>query len=61
MMVAVTADGHNLLQFGILRRTTFPTDTFPPEIIVRVQDRGWMTEDLILEWLNVAWKSGQSL
>jgi hypothetical protein len=60
-MVAVTADGHNLLQFGIFRRKTFPKDKFPPEIIVRVQERGWMTEDLILEWLTVAWKSGQSL
>jgi hypothetical protein len=32
------------------------TVKFPLEIIVGIQERGWLTEELILEWLNMVWK-----
>jgi hypothetical protein len=35
---------------------TLPKDKFPPGIIVRVQERGWITEEPILQWLSVVWK-----
>jgi hypothetical protein len=55
MMLTITADGHKLPPFVIFRKK-LPKDIFPLAIIVRVQERGWMTEELILEWLNVVWE-----
>jgi hypothetical protein len=49
-MLKINADGHKLPPPVIFRKKN------PPGIIVRVQERGWMTEQLILEWLNVVWK-----
>jgi hypothetical protein len=55
-MLVNTADGYKLPSFVIFRRKTLPKAKFPSRIIVRVQERRWMTEKLILEWLNIVWK-----
>jgi hypothetical protein len=57
-MLAVTADNHKLPPFVIFRRKTLPKDKSPGNI-VRVQEKEWITKELILEWLNMVWKSGQ--
>jgi hypothetical protein len=28
---------------------------FPKDVIVRAQEKGWMTEELMLEWLKIVW------
>jgi hypothetical protein len=49
VMLAITTDGHNLPPFVIFRIETLPKYKFLSVIVVRVQRRGWVTEELILE------------
>jgi hypothetical protein len=55
-MLAITTDSHKFPPFVIFRREALQKYKFLPEIILRVQERRWMTEELILKWLNVEWK-----
>ena len=56
VMLAATADGRKLPPFLILKRKTVPkSESFPKDVIVRAQEKGWMTEQLMLEWLKQVW------
>jgi len=53
-MLAATADGRKLPPLLNLKRKTLPKlDMFLKDIIVRVQEKVWMTEELTLEWLKI--------
>jgi hypothetical protein len=56
MMMAITADSRKLPPFVIFRKKKFPNDKFLPGITVKVPGEGWITEKLILEWVNMVWK-----
>jgi len=47
VMLAVTADGGKLPPYVIFKRKTLPKEKFPPGIHVRVQEKGWMDQDLV--------------
>jgi hypothetical protein len=49
VIFVIPTDGHTLPK-------SLPKDRSLPSIIVKVQDRGWIAEELFLEWLNVVWK-----
>lgn len=55
VMLAITSDGRKLPPYVIFKRKTMPKETFPKGIIVRVQENGWMTDDLVVDWLNTVW------
>jgi len=56
VMLSATADGRKLPPLLILKRKTLPkSDAFPKYVIVRAQEKGWMTEELMLEWLKIVW------
>jgi len=56
VMLAATADGRKLPPLLILKRKTLPkSEAFPKDVIVRAQEKGWMTEELMLEWLKIIW------
>ncbi|KAG8238595.1 hypothetical protein J437_LFUL014623 [Ladona fulva] len=55
VMIAVTADGQKLRPYVILKRKTMPKEKLCPGIVFQVQEKGWMTEELVLNWLNVIW------
>ena len=56
VMLAATADGRKLPSLLILKRKTLPkSEAFPKDVIVRAQQKGWMTEELMLEWLKIIW------
>lgn len=55
VMLAVTADGRKLSPFIIFKRKTLPKAKFPPGIHVRVQEKGWMTADLMVDWVKTVW------
>jgi len=56
IMLAATANGRKLPPLLILKRKTLPkSEAFPKNVIVRAQEKGWMTEELMLEWLKIAW------
>ena len=55
-MLAATADGRKLPPLLILKRKTLPkSGAFPKDVIVRAQEKGWITEELMLEWLKIVW------
>jgi len=50
VMLTATADGRKLPPLLILKRKTLPkSEAFPKNIIVRAQEKGWITEELMLE------------
>jgi hypothetical protein len=58
-MQAATADGRKLPPLLILKRKTLPkSESYPNDVIVRAQEKGWMMEELMLEWLKTVWTRG---
>jgi len=56
VMLAATAVGRKLPPLLILKRKTLPkSEAFSKDVIVRAQGKGWMTEELMLEWLKIVW------
>jgi len=56
VMLAASADGRKLPPLLILKRKTLlKSEAFLKDVIVRAQDKGWMTEELMLEWLKIVW------
>jgi len=45
VMLAITADGGKLPPYVIFK--TLPKEKFPPGMHVRVQENGWMDQDLV--------------
>jgi hypothetical protein len=56
VMLEATADGRKLPPLLILKRKTLPkSESFLKDVIIRAQEKGWMTEELMLEWLKIVW------
>jgi hypothetical protein len=55
VMLAVTANWDKLPPYVIFKRKTLPKEKFPPGIHVRVQENGWMDQDLVKDWVNKVW------
>jgi hypothetical protein len=56
VMLAATTDGRKLPPLLILKRKTLPkSEAFLKDIVIRSQEKGWMMEVLMLEWLEVIW------
>jgi hypothetical protein len=51
-MLAITADGQKLPPFVVFKYKMMAKEKFPQGIIVWVQESGWMTEDLVDDWIN---------
>lgn len=56
VMLCITADGEKLPPYLILNRKTIPkNEKFPLDIVVRCNPKGWMTSDLMVDWINSVW------
>ncbi|XP_045402568.1 pogo transposable element with KRAB domain isoform X3 [Lemur catta] len=55
-MLGVLADGRKLPPYIILRGTYIPPGKFPSGMEIRCHRYGWMTEDLMQDWLEVVWR-----
>lgn len=55
VMLSVTADGAKLPPYIIFKRKTLPKEQFPKGVIVRVQEKGWMDDNLVLDWVENVW------
>lgn len=55
VMLAVTADGGKLPPYVILKRKTIPKESFPEGVVIRCQEKGWMTTELMVDWLSTVW------
>lgn len=51
-----SADGYQLLPYILLNRKPLRLcESFPPNIIVRANKKGWMTSDMVVEWTKLVW------
>ena len=55
VMLACTSDGGKLPPFIIFKQKTMPREEFPPGVIVRNHEKGWMDETLRLDWIKSVW------
>jgi hypothetical protein len=55
-MLGVLADRKKLPPYIILRGTYIPPGKVPSAMEIRCHRYGWMTEDLMQDWLEVVWK-----
>lgn len=55
VMLAVTADGRKLPPYVVLKRKTVPKGNFPRGIHIRAQAKGWMTAELMVDWIRTVW------
>lgn len=55
VMLCCTADGHKLPPFIVFKWKTMPKEKFPPKVIVRVNEKGFFTEETVLEWFRLVW------
>lgn len=54
-MLAITADGQKLPPYVVLKRKTLPKEKLPQGVIVRAQEKGWMEEKLVIDWIETVW------
>lgn len=53
--LACTADSRKLPPFIIFKRNTSPKEAFPPGVVVRLNKKGYMGTELMLEWIRTVW------
>lgn len=57
VMLAATADGRRLPPYIIFKRKTLPKNViFPRTVIVRANEKGWMHNELVEEWVKLVWE-----
>lgn len=49
-----TAEGRKLPPYIVFEREAPPEGMFPPGIVVRVQEKGRMSDELV-DWMKTAW------
>jgi hypothetical protein len=55
VMLSVLADGRKLTPFVILRRKNLPKEKLPTGNIFNCNEKGWVMEELMVEWLKEVW------
>lgn len=55
VMLCITADGRKLPPYVIFKRKTVPKELFPRGLIVRAQEKGWMNDALMSDWIRTVW------
>ena len=62
VMLACRQDGTKLPSYVIFKRKTLPKNgNFPKEVIVRCQEKGWMDQGLVQDWLRTVWSKAGGL
>lgn len=56
VMLACCADGTKLKPLLIFKRKTLPSGTFPRNVVVRCNEKGWVNECIMLDWFQEVWK-----
>lgn len=55
MILSCLADGTKLCSYLVFKRKTMPSETVPEDVVVRVNQKGYMTDDMVVEWYRLAW------
>ena len=55
VILSCLADGTKLKPAVVFKRKTMPREKFPKDIIVFVQEKGWVDERALFRWLREVW------
>lgn len=55
VLLCVTASGELLNPMLIFKKKLVPKETFPNDVVVRTNITGWMTADLMKDWIEECW------
>ena len=55
VILGVTAYGRKLPPYVILKRKVLSKEKLPPGVVVRAQEKAWMTEEFMAYWLKHCW------
>ncbi|PIO70790.1 DDE superfamily endonuclease [Teladorsagia circumcincta] len=55
VVLCVLADGRKCQPMVIFKRKTLPKGPFHGNVIVKANDKGWMNESLMKEWIEEVW------
>lgn len=56
VMLACCADGTKLKPLLIFKRKTVPKGNFPRNVVIRCNEKGWVNENIMLDWFQEVWK-----
>lgn len=56
VILACLSDGTKLQPYVVFKRKTIPkNENFPKKVIVRVNAKGYMTGDMVVQWFRLVW------
>ena len=55
VVLAITAAGEKLKTMVIFKKKLIPKGSFPDDVIVKTNVKGWMTKDLMQDWIKEVW------
>lgn len=55
-VLSCTASGEKLLPLLIFKRKTLPKGNFPNDVVIRANEKGWMCEAIMLQWLEEVYR-----
>ena len=56
VMLACCTDGTKLKPLIIFKRKTLPSGNFPRNVIIRCNEKRWVNESIMMDWLQEVWK-----
>jgi hypothetical protein len=56
VVLCVTADGRKCDPLAIFKRKTIPKEKFPKGVVVKINSKGWMNQEMFSEWLDEVWR-----
>jgi hypothetical protein len=57
---SVLAIGEKLKPLIVFKRKTVPKEAFPEDVVIKANEKGWMTAQLMKEWLEECWNQRQN-
>jgi hypothetical protein len=55
VVLGITANGNKCPPMIIFRRKTVPKERFPPGVVVKANEHGWMNDQILGEWIKECW------
>lgn len=55
VVLAVMADGQKLKPMLIFKKKLMPKGPFPDDVVIKTNTKGWMTQELMQEWIEDVW------
>lgn len=52
----VLASGAKLPPMLIFEKKLVPEEAFPPGVVIKANEKGWMTESIMVEWITEVWE-----